>query len=796
MNEILDLKKNKVVYSNGCYAICYTVELPEKYSLGEEDYLSLNDYWNKAIKDLPVGTIFYKQDVFLKEEFSTNIFPEENFLQKATKKYFDKRTFLNHTCNLFFIVPSNDFISTSLVNPFKKLNKEKFDWFDEKVKLLDERVSEIVGFLNNIKLQGGNTLKVVPMEEKQIENYTDLYFNLFDDNFISDRFFEKDYFKVGDKYANVVALVDEKKMPDVLTKTRKDRNLSTDKSLFFKNYGDNFGFDLDFSHIYNQICIVDDTRTHLNELKKRNDQLHKSSSFDNHNKVMAKATDEIIQEITEAFDTTSLIRGHNNIIIIADSKEELKGNSLKVAEQFRDIDIKAWLPKDNFLNVVFHYSFPFFSQYFTDKQLYVSSIEIFSSFLNNTSLFKNDKKGIVYNSRLSNVPVKIDVWDEDKKYINARNFFILAPTGFGKSFNANHLITHYYSEGVKIVIVDLGGSYKKVASLFPEDTAYITYKPGDTLGINPFDVDDVDTDVLNDLIEFISIHYNKEELSEEARTSLRKILKMFYETNPFEPSLPTFVKWVKLKQKTIIEEQEIKKDYFDLDKFVYLMSEYVDDGSYSFLYKNDNEEAFISGIKDKSIVVFELDKAKDDKLLLALMLQLIGTVTKKIIWEDKSNKGIILYDEVAEQLKWDGVLRRIQYQYQAIRKQNGAVGMILQSESQLPDNPLSTAIVDNTQVLYVLNAKDYRSLQHRFKLSEHAYYQLCSIQSNFDKNSQYQYSELFILRGNHHQIYRLEVPKEVYWAYQTEGAQNEKLLNRADEIGMENAINEFITKEY
>jgi conjugal transfer ATP-binding protein TraC len=796
MNNILFQKDNEVFFGNGCFGLLYKIDLPEKYSLGKEDYESLNEYWNKSLKDLPVGTIFYKQDVFLKKGFDTGKFPEDNFLQKATKRYFDGREYIDHQIYLFFMIPSHDFVSKNLINPFNKLDKNKFDLFDEKVTTLQERVKEIIGYLNNVVLQGGSRFKITPMSEKEINSYYELYFNLFDDNFVSDRFFEKDYIKVGNKFANVIAMVDERKLPDVLDKTRKDKLLSNDKTLFFKNYGDNFGFDLDFSHVYNQICFIDDTRTHLDELKFKNAQLHKSASFDKQNVIMAEATDETIRDITENIDSINLIRGHNNIIIIADSVEELKKNSLKVSEQFRDIDIKPYLPKDNYLNVIYNYSFPFFSQYFTENQLYISSLELFCSFINNCTLYKNDNQGILYNSRLSNTPVLIDVWDDAKKYINARNFFILAPTGFGKSFNANHLISTYYAQGVKIVLVDLGGSYRKLASLFPNDTAYITYEEGKSLGINPFDIQNLTTDVLEELIEFIAIHYKNEvDLEEVERTSLRKIIELYYSKEQINPTLPHFVKWLIINSESF-EEMDIKKEYFDIDQFLFIMGNYIDGGSYAFLYDESDESILDTDIKNKSIVVFELDKAKDNKLLLSLMLQLVSTTTNKIIWQDKSTKGVILYDEVAEQLKWDGVLRRIQYQYQAIRKQNGSVGIILQSESQLPDNPLSTAIIENTQVLYVLNSQDYKRLQKRFNLSEHAYYQLCSIQSNFDKAAKYQYSEIFVMRGKHHQVYRLEVPKEVYWAYQTEGAINQKLIETSQEIGMENAINEFIAKGY
>lgn len=789
--KIIYQNKNQIVFANGVFGVAYKLELPEKYSMGEQDYISLNEYWNKALKDLPIGTIFYKQDVFLKEKFDTSNFRNTNFLENATARHYNGMDYINHDCYLFFLLPSQEVINESLTNPFKKLDKKIFEGYDGKMNAFIESVLETVQYLNSVKLQGGNRLIISEMEDLLLKEYYDLYFNLFDDEKISDRFFNTNNINIGTKYASMICMLDENKLPETLATHRKDKYLSNDKTVFFKNYGENFSFDLEFSHIYNQICIIDDNRKHLDDLRKRNDQLHKSSSFDKQNVHFAKVTDDIITDIVQNIDNIRIVRGHNNIIIIADTEEELARNVLKANEQFRDIDIKPYVPTGNYLNALFNNSFPFFTQYLTENQLYIASLEIFCSFLNNTGNYKNDNNGILYNSRLSNIPVYLDTWDEKKKNINARNFFILSPTGFGKSFNANHIISSYYSQGVKTVIVDLGGSYKKLAALFPNDTAYITYEQGKSIGVNPFNIQEITTEKLEELVEFIGVHYKRGgEVSEMEKTSLRKLVEAYYNSSYSDYSLPDFVLFIK-ESVDILEKLEIKDEFFNREEFLHLMSEFVGNGAYAFLYKK-SEKDLGEDIKDKKIIVFELDQARENQLLLTVMLQLVSTTINKVIWNDKSTRGIVLFDEVAEQLQWDGVLRRIQYFYQAIRKQNGAIGIILQSESQLPESPLSKSIVENTQVLYVLNAKDYRSLQNRFGLSEHAYYQLCSIQSNF--SAKRPYSEIFIMRGNVHQVYRLEVPKQVYWAYQTEGADNQKLLNMYNECGnMETAINKFLT---
>lgn len=796
MSRFLFLKENKIIYNNGVFGIAYKLELPEKYSLSKNDYEQLNSNWYSALKDLPVGTVFYKQDVFLEKKFKTDDFKNENYLQKNTKEFYTNWEHLKHNCYVFFLLPNMTIKNNNLINPFARISKEIFTKFDDKILNFIDSVSSSVLFLQNIKLSGANKLVLTPFTENELSSYDELYFNLFEEDFVSDIQVNNNNINIGYKFASMVCSLDENNLPDELQPTLKDGVLSNDKAIFFKNYGENFSFNLGFSHVYNQIAIIDDNRAHLNDLRKRNIQLHKMKGFDPSNKFYATETDEIIQDINKNIDSIKLIRGHNNVIVISDDEEELKINVLKTIDAFKEIDVKAYVPTNNYLIALFNNCFPFYSQYLTEKQWYISSLNIFASFINNTTEYKNNTEGVLYNSRLSNLPVKVDTWDDKKQYVYARNFFILAPTGSGKSVNANHIVRYYFEQKTKIVIVDLGGSYKKLSALYPNDTMYITYKEGDSIAINPFELFDGEQltgDKIEELVNFISIHYKRDSnISEIEKTSLRKIVELFYKEEK-KHSIVYFIQYVKTNKKTVLEKLHIDSTFFNINEFLHLMSEFIEDGIYSFLYKyKELDEELKNNVKKKSIIVFELDAVRNNPLLLTIMLNLVSNTIDHVIWKDKSTKGIVLFDEVAEQLKWNGVLKMIAYFYQAIRKQGGSVGMILQSESQLPDNEISKAIIENTQVLYVLGAKDYKSLQKRFNLSEHAYYQLCSIQSNF--SAKIPYSEIFILRGNTHQVYRLILPKKVYWAYQTEGIENQKLLDIFQENNnMEEAINKYLS---
>ena len=176
------------------------------------------------------------------------------------------------------------------------------------------------------------------------------------------------------------------------------------------------------------------------------------------------------------------------------------------------------------------------------------------------------------------------------------------------------------------------------------------------------------------------------------------------------------------------------------------------------------------------------------------MLKLIKSAIQRTIWKNRAEKGIILFDEFAKQLKFDNVLESVEFYYQAIRKQNGAIGIILQSINQLPNNATSSSILENTQVIYSLNnEKGYEELARRLSLSSHDLNQLKSIRNNL--TGKCKYTEIFIKIGKESNIFRLEVPPEVYAAYLTDGTENEVIMAIYNETkNMEKAIEEFIRK--
>ena len=121
-HPIVSVNEQIVLANNGNLCLCYRLELPEVYNLSEADYDEIQSLWYQALKQLPVGTIVHKQDVYQKTLFKTAAFPKKTFLQNATVKHFKDRPYLQHDSFVYFIWPKNKGLNNArYVNPFVKV---------------------------------------------------------------------------------------------------------------------------------------------------------------------------------------------------------------------------------------------------------------------------------------------------------------------------------------------------------------------------------------------------------------------------------------------------------------------------------------------------------------------------------------------------------------------------------------------------------------------------------------------------------------------------------------------------
>ena len=790
-HPIADIQDNIVFATNGNVVLCYEVILPEIYSLSEKDFEDMHGAWFQALKSLPVGTVIHKQDIYLKKSYTSEKLPNHTFLEKATHDHFKGREYMEHQCYLFFTLTKNKALNNSkYINPFQKIAKDIVRELDENIKSFVGAVSDSVSFINNSR-----KIELLSLKAKEIQQLTTSYFNGFNEGFDTDILLDKKSVTIGENYFDALAINSELCFGESVQSSKTNEKFTSDDFVFHQGFIDGLGLTLNENHIVNQILYLDDKHKWRKLLDKKVEELNKSSNFGSQNKVVLGKIQHILDKIN-ADDNARIIRGHLNIIYWDKNQENLSRIGSKIKTEFKELDIIPYYPRGEERKNYILNSYCCFSSNFSNNDLYVTDLKhALCLFINNTN-YKSDATGIIFNDREHNIPVLKDVWDENKMRIKARNFAIFAPTGEGKSFLANNILRQYFESGVRLVIIDLGGSYTKFAKLYPEKYTVLRYESGKNLGINPFYISntiDLTPERLEDLSIFLfELFASDLKVTKAQSVSVKKILKHYYDSTTENHSLDGFYHFIESNQKDLLNQLKIHPDYFNVIGFLHVMSEYVGDGLYSSLFEVSEDQTY--KIEDKRLIVFELDEVKDNKEILSVMLKLIKSAIQRTIWKNRAEKGIILFDEFAKQLKFDNVLESVEFYYQAIRKQNGAIGIILQSINQLPNNSTSASILENTQVNYSLNnEKGYAELVKRLNLSSHDLNQLKSIKNNL--SGPRKYTEMFIKIGKESNIFRLEVPKEVYAAYLTDGQENEAIMKLYEKHqDMEKAINEFTSK--
>lgn len=789
-HPIVDIQGHIIFANNGNVLACYKVLLPEIHSLSETDFEGLHGNWSQAFKSLPAGTVIHKQDIYLKSSFTSEQLRKDTFLSKATHDHFKGREYMEHQSYLFLTCPrGTGFNNPKYVNPFKSVPKALPDKLDDRVKQFLDAVSDAVNYLNN-----GQKIRLEPMVDGEILALAQNQLNGHNPDCDTDIVLDGPKVAIGNHHFDVLAINSEACFGDSVQTSKVNERFTSDDFTFHQGFIDGLGLSLKENHIINQIVYLDDRHQWRRQLEKKVEELKKSSNFGTQNKVVLKKIEHILDQINKD-DQARIVRGHLNIIHWNRDGEQLERTNAQIRADLKELDMVPYYPcgkerKNYILN-----SFPCFAPNFSNEDLYVTDLKHALCLWINTTNYSTDSTGIVFNDREFNIPVLKDVWDEGKKRIKARNFTIFAPTGEGKSFLANNILRQYFEAGVRLVIIDLGGSYTKFASLYPEQCTVLRYENGKSLGINPFYVlhrDDVTPERLEDLSLFLFELMGAGTMPQkETSVALKKILQAYYKESQIAPhTLESFYQFVSKHQKDLLSRLQIHPDYFNVKGFLHILSEYVGEGLYSFLFGANEDQSY--RLEDKRLIVFELDEVKDNKEILSVMLKLIKTAIQRTVWRNREERGIILFDEFAKQLKFDNVLESVEFYYQAIRKQEGAIGIILQSINQLPRNSTSASILENTQVIYSLrNEKGYAALKERLQLSAHDLIQLKSIRNNL--SGQRKYTEIFIKIGKESNIFRLEVPPEVYAAYLTEGRDNQTIMALYEKMGdMEQAIKAFI----
>jgi len=785
---IMDVEHDCILSKSGDVAIAYEVTLPEIFTLSDLEYESLHQAWIKAIRTLPEGTIFHKQDWFNLAKYTADFHDGSlSHLDRCSEKHFNGRPFLKHRCFMMLTRCSSSRKTVSSLT--SSLVSGKFiptELLEEKwLKDFEGICSQFIRILNDSGLvKTKRLIREELLSDAHKKGFIEAYLTLsltekplqLNDITIGEEL------KIGDRFCQLYSLSDVSDLPNVCGSRIDYSRYSTERSKLGIGFVSSIGQLLPCDHIYNQYIFIDNRIKTIERFERRRLRLQSLSAYSRENAFARQATDEFLQEAASL--KRQPIKAHFNLLVWASDKSQLQQIKDRVSSALSQIDAVTKLETVG-APQIFWAGIPGNGAEFPMNDTFHTFAQQAACLLNleTAARSSNSPVGIRLGDRLTGNPLHVDISDEPitKGFCTNRNKFILGPSGSGKSFFTNHLVRTYLQQSSHIVLVDVGHSYKGLCEMV--SGYYFTYSEQEPLEFNPFYLeasDSLDTEKKESIKSLLLALWKKDDetFRRSEYVALSNAITGFYEylganTHIF-PSFNTFYEYLKEVYHPQLRREHVKQQDFDMENFLYVLKPYYLGGEFDYLLNARKNLDLIQ----QPFIVFELDQIKNHPILFPVVTLIIMEVFISKMRKLKGIRKVILIEEAWKALMKEGFAQYIQYLFKTVRKFYGEAIVVTQEVDDIISSPIvKQAIINNSDCKILLDQSKYQNkfdhIQELLGLTEKEKAQVLSL--NRSNDPALKYKEVFIsLGGVVSRVFRTEVSLEEYLIFSTE--QKEKLM--------------------
>lgn len=799
---ILGVEHDCILSKQGDITLGYKAELPEIFTLSDEDYEAFHQTWVKAIKLLPKFTVFHKQDWFFKRKYETLASSENHFLAKASERYFTGRPFLDHTCFLYLTKkPEGRKLSSSLFSnllrqsivPEQTIRKDILQRFLDSCgqfkKIMEDSGFVKLGRLRDSELSSGYRKGGV------IEQYCGLSDNT---NHITVKDIMLDgELRVGNKHCQLYTLADVADLPALCGSRINFDKYSTDRTKFSMGFASPLGQLLSCDHLYNQYIFIEDDRATIKKLESKKLRLQSLSAYSRENSISRDAVDDFLNETIS--EQRLPVKAHFNVLLWTEDQSELKDLKNNVSSALAQMDAIA---KEETAGAaqIFWGGIPGNAADFPMNDTFDTFLEQSTCFLNMegkpTSVLPH--QGIRFCDRLSSRPLYVDLFDAPRELGITSNMGMLVcgTSGGGKSMTVNHILSTLHAQGAHCVTVDIGGSYKGLCELV--NGYYFTYEESNPIKFNPFYLPDgqqLDTEKKESLKSLLVTLWKQENenFNRSEYVALSNALSGYYEylANDKEvfPCFNTFYEYLENDYVKILKKHRVKERDFDVDNFLYVLRPYYEGGEFDYLL-NATENL---DLLNQEFIVFELDNIKGHPILMGVIILIIMELFISKMRKLKGTRKVLAIDEAWSAIAKSGMAAFLKYAFKTIRKFNGVPIVITQELDDLVSSPIiKDAIINNADIKILMDMRKFMNkfdkLQDTLGLSDKGKTILLSV--NKDER------EIFIdLGGQIQKVYKNDLCPEEYYAFTTEGKERVQVMDYAEQHGSMEAGIKALVKE-
>ncbi len=812
-----------VLYTKtGEYSAVLRFENPvQKFSANIDGYYDFTRLFVAIAETLGEGYALHKQDVFVRKRFHDENGNQHEFLSESYFRYFQGREYTD----------ASTYLTITQENKKSRLmsyDSKKWRDFLVKVRKVHDQLRD-----------AGINARFLSSQEAL--------------DFI-DRFFAQDFrrktvsmtgFKVddeqismGDRKTKVYSLIDVDaiNLPSLIRPFTDIEVNNTSMPVDLLSLVDSVpGAE---SVVFNQMIFVPNQKRELSLLEKKK---NRHASMPSPSNQIAVEDIKKVQEII-ARESKLLVYAHYNIVVTVGKDTDLQKCTNYLENAFGRMGIhiskRAYNQLELFVN-----SFP--GNCYATSEDYDRFLTLCDSatclMYKERIVHSEDTPYQVYYTDRQGVPVAIDISGKEgkEKLTDNSNFFVLGPSGSGKSFYVNSMVRQAHEQNTDIVLVDTGNSYEGLCEYF--SGKYISYTKEHPITMNPFAIKREEWNIeklgfLKNLVmliwkgsqgmvsktedrlieqvinEYYGAYFNGfDGFSAQQRSDLRQGLLIDDRNNPkyigdddevrdsrvdkllddiegrrrllkvSELSFNSFYEYSVQRIPAICKENQITG--IDISTYRYMMKDFYRGGS----HEKTLNESMDSSLFDETFIVFEIDSIKDDPLLFPLVTLIIMDVFLQKM-RIKKNRKMLIIEEAWKAIASPMMAEYIKYLYKTARKFWASVGVVTQEIQDIIGSEIvKEAIINNSDVIMLLDQSKFRERFDTIKailgLTDVDCRKIFTINRLENKDGRAFFREVFIRRGQTSNVYGVEEPRECYMTYTTERAEKEALKLYKRQLG-------------
>lgn len=350
---------------------------------------------------------------------------------------------------------------------------------------------------------------------------------------------------------------------------------------------------------------------------------------------------------------------------------------------------------------------------------------------------------------------------------NNHNMLVAATSGSGKSFFINYLSFNFFACGALVRIIDIGGSYKKMANLL--GVRYLDFEPGTKVCLNPFsNIEDPEEELKSVTAVFAQMAYansDTDHCDDTEMNLMRNAVRWAWEQKGQEADANDVYAFLTQFPDIPGANFEAMLDMHDLvkisRKLAFNIREFTSNGFYGKFFIGPST----FDIRHDDFIVLELENLKvQPDLYRVVTLLVINAVTQDLYLSDRSRPRLVIFEEAWQFLGKAAMLAPVVEEgYRRARKYHGSFSVVIQSPLDLDSfGAVGKVINGNSAFKAFLETSDFEKAKTLGLLDydEFTMDLLKSVKSNPPH-----YSEIFFDTPFGYGVSRLVVNPYAYFVY-------------------------------